>query len=696
MQVLLELSAHAGEVVSKDNLIRAVWPNTFVGDDVLIRCISELRHVFEDNPRSPRVIQTISKMGYRLIAPVSVITSGSSATPSSSPAAPEPLGSDPAAVQAKSLQPSSTSPSVSKLVPIRALSAKAWAVLAVAALLLVAGLSGIVVSRRTSSSAEAFRVVPFTSYPGSERQPTFSPDGNQIAFSWNGGEAGDSWNLYVKLIGSETPLRLTSGPADDLNPAWSPDGKSIAFIRRSPQGNAIYLIPAIGGPEQKIFDLHCAIDWDEPGLSWSPDGKQLVFPDGKSEASPSAIYSLSLDSRTAQPLSSPRNSWDGDFSPVFSPDGSKIAFVRGTDIGSRNVYVMDASGGVPKQLTFLDYQQIHGLTWMKNGSSIVFSSDAGGTASLWRIPVSGGTAQRLPFGSDNAFTPMISRAGGRLAYSQGSDTWSLVRIDTKSPHSPAVKLISSTEQDSAPKFSHNGQYVAFQSWRSGTQEIWVSSADNARPMKLTSFNGPLTGSPSWSPDDTQIAFDSRVHGRSHIFVMSANGGAPKSLTDGDFNDIVPNWSNDGRWIYFSSRRNGSWQIWKVSLASRQVQQVTRNGGFVAQESADGKWLYYTKYDMPGLWRVPASGGNEVQILNNPPAGFWAYFSPCATGIYLLTIEGSRSIISFYDFDRNNLVPIYTLARRPALFSGLSVTGRWVLYTDTVSRNGDIVLVDRFR
>ncbi len=72
MQVLVELSAHAGDVVHKEDLIRSVWPNTFVGDDVLIRCIYELRQVFNDNPRSPQFIQTISKQGYRLIAPVTV------------------------------------------------------------------------------------------------------------------------------------------------------------------------------------------------------------------------------------------------------------------------------------------------------------------------------------------------------------------------------------------------------------------------------------------------------------------------------------------------------------------------------------------------------------------------------------------------------------------------------------------------
>ncbi len=180
--------------------------------------------------------------------------------------------------------------------------------------------------------------------------------------------------------------------------------------------------------------------------------------------------------------------------------------------------------------------------------------------------------------------------------------------------------------------------------------------------------------------------------------MNANGGVARCLTQGESNDIVPNWSNDGKWIYFSSRRNGAWQIWKVSVDSGQVQQVTKNGGFVAQESADGHWIYYTKYDIPGLWRMPAAGGGEVKISDNPPRGYWAYFSATPTGIYFLAIEGSHWTISLYDPARKTTTRLYMLGRRPALFSGLSVSpdARWILYTDAVSRDGDIVLVENFQ
>src|SRR5215510_7235453 len=98
------------------------------------------------------------------------------------------------------------------------------------------------------------KYVSFTDFPGGESWPAFSPDGNQIAFSWNG-ENGDNDDIYVKLIGSVKPLRLTTNPAVDYCPTWSPDGRQIAFVRISDSEIAIYTVPALGGAERKLLSV---------------------------------------------------------------------------------------------------------------------------------------------------------------------------------------------------------------------------------------------------------------------------------------------------------------------------------------------------------------------------------------------------------------------------------------------------------
>ena len=81
-------------------------------------------------------------------------------------------------------------------------------------------------------------------------------------------------------------------------------------------------------------------------------------------------------------------------------------------------------------------------------------------------------------------------------------------------------------------------------------------------------------------------------------MINAAGGSARRLTDDKSEDVLPSWSRDGRWIYFGSRRSGDWQIWRMNMDNEQLEQVTRNGGFEAFESADGKTLYFAKRE-PG-------------------------------------------------------------------------------------------------
>ena len=118
-------------------------------------------------------------------------------------------------------------------------------------LLAAVAVAGWFVTRRADSPVAMQRPVPLTSYPGDEQQPSFSPDGSQVVFSWNG-EKQDNYDLYVKVVGPGAPLRLTTDSGPDFSPRWSPDGRSIAFARASPDDIKIMLIPALGGSERTL------------------------------------------------------------------------------------------------------------------------------------------------------------------------------------------------------------------------------------------------------------------------------------------------------------------------------------------------------------------------------------------------------------------------------------------------------------
>ena len=157
----------------------------------------------------------------------------------------------------------------------------------------------------------AARPVPITRFLGSEVDPAISPDGKLVAFAWNG-ESGDNFNIYVRSIDGSAPLPLTNDTAGDFAAAWSPDGQRIAFVRVLEGKGEVIVLPALGGPEQRLFET--AAERGGPGrlvggwsfgLSWTPDGKHLVFSDRSGSASNEAIYLYPFEDGERRQLTHP-------------------------------------------------------------------------------------------------------------------------------------------------------------------------------------------------------------------------------------------------------------------------------------------------------------------------------------------------------------------------------------------------------
>ncbi len=686
-QVSAMLLERPGEVVTREELQKKLWPDgTFVDfDHSLNTAINKIREVLGDSAENPRFVETLARRGYRFIAPI------------------DRLGRTTPATVKPSLEPQERAEVIASS---GSRTQRRWLIGVGTVLTVVVAMVAFRLLPPTTKAPESgLKAVPLTTYAGTERDPSLSPDGNQVAFCWNG-EKQDNFDIYIKQIGTgaEAPLRLTSHPSPDFSPAWSPDGRFIGFLRELEPGKAALIVtPALGGPERVAAETHASfwrrIDPRTSYLTWSPDGKWLAVPDKSSPKEPFGLFLFSVDGSERKHLTLPPAPWFDDAGPAFSPDGRTLAFSR------RDLYLLPLSAdfvpaGEPKRLTF-DNQMATDPVWTADGREIIFSSRQYGGRGLWRIAVSGsGKPQRLTAVGEEGDLPAISRQGSRLVYTRQMQDVNVWQVEVAGEHakpSPPFKLISSTRTDIYPDFSPDGNKIAFQSDRSGVHEIWMCEVDGSKAAQLTSFNKGPTGTPRWSPDGSVIAFDSNAEGNFEIYVMSANGGKPKRMTTDPSSDFVPRWSRDGRWIYFCSNRSGEFQVRKMAAEGGKPVQLTQRGGIAAFESMDRTFVYYDKAPSDGktgLWRVPVEGGNETQVLES----VWMRgFSVAREGIYFVVPPDptGHSAIDFLSFESNRTQRLLEF-ENPGPGLALSPDGRRLLYAKFDQAGDDLMLVENFR
>ena len=691
-QILALLLEKPGEIVTREELRDRLWPaDTFVDfDHSLNSAVKKLRQALNDDPDVPRFIETLPRRGYRFIAP---LRNGS---------APAPAAAELAESTTATATPTLTAVEASPPAP-RVHHWKLWAAGAVGFALALALVAWFRPWRPASlASVAPVRLVPLTSFSNKFSKGSFSPDGNQVAFSWNGDEERDGIDIYVKQIGVEKALQITHQFGYNFFPIFSPDGRYIAFLHGN-RGEVpgIFVIPALGGPPRRLTDFQPDISC-RPSLNWSPDGKFLLFSD-RSGDQPCSVKRLTIEDLSVRQLSFPPVPSTGDWDAQYSPDGKSIAFIHNTkDV--EDIYVMPAAGGAPQRVTF-DNRLLSGLAWMPDSKELIFSSNRGGQSrGLWRMPAAGGTPERLSVGSERAYFPTVSLKGNRLIYASGFWNENIWRAPIGAGHrlGKPERLIFSSMQEEGPQYSPDGKHIAFQSTRSGSFEIWRSDPDGTNLVQLTSFGGPLTGTPRWSPDGRQISFDTRPGPHPNIHIVSADGGPVRRLPNDTSDDGVASWSHDGGWIYFASNRSGKWQVWKRTVTGGQPVPVTENGGFAALESPDGKSIYYTKFNEDGIFQVPVDGGQEFKVTNDPPKNYWGYYAVGPDGLYFVGDTGtpskSRPGFKFFDFRTRKITVMGDMEKSPYEGApGLSVSpdGKYLLYVQLDEGRSSLMMAENF-
>ena len=579
--------------------------------------------------------------------------------------------------------------------PMRARRWRRWLLVTALAAPLLGVAVWYVLRHRTAPLPPAV-VVPLTSYPGNESAPSFSPDGTQVAFQWNG-EKEDNWDIYVKLVGAVTPLRLTTDPATDLGPVWSPDGRQIAFLRSRGGQTSIYLISPIGGPERKLADCQPA---RSPAMAWSPDGEWLAVAERESQGS-NGIFLIPVERGEKKRLTS--NPANIDHCPAFSPDGRFLAYASCASRQSCDVHLLELGPdyepkGQPRRVTH-QTAFMTGIAWARDERSLVYTASVESESNpyLWRASISSSAKpERLELAGPQALYPAISRSANRLAFSRGVVDEDIWRFEAGAP---PRSFISSTRDERGPQFSSDGRKIAFSSSRSGLMEIWICDQDGSNPVQLTDRLGRYQATPRWSPDDRWIAFSSlSENGKRSIYVVDAAGGQPRRVTSPDYDEHIPSWSRDGRWIYFASGRSGRSEIWRIPAAGGASTQITDNGAYVADESWDGKAIYYVKnvpYAAQPLYAKSLAGGAEWQVLDSVYA---RSFLAVEDGIYHIAGADDQGAYSlqFFDFATGKSRVLTRIDSSPSIGLTVSPDRKTILFSAYKPINSDLMLIENFR
>jgi Tol biopolymer transport system component/DNA-binding winged helix-turn-helix (wHTH) protein len=689
-QVLSILLEQPGEVVTREELQKRLWPDTFVDvDHNLNTAINKVREVLGDSAESPRFVETLPRRGYRFIGKLEAPVQPVAGTVIEPVITVEPAGGS--RPRPRWLKVAAGAVSIS-VVAVATFVAYRWH------------------QEQRPQEQAALTAVPFTALPGEAISPAFSPDGSRIAFAWNGdpAQAVKGFDLYVKALGSETLLRLTQHPSESISPVWSPDGTQIAFQRLSGGDSGIYVVPALGGPERKLrptgipSDNFSWFSWHSFALiSWSPDGKWIAFADVAPGEEYGRIYLLSTETlETKQVPISPKCVGEG--LPAFSHNGEYLAYwCFLSENGEAVLQSLPIRGSQPQTIP-PSRRFPNGLTWSADDEKLIYSlvSIANGTTTseVSQVTVANGSTKQLAF-AGGAMLPAVSARNGELAYSSLSTSLNIWRRDLLHPEFPAVELMPSSRAQSDAQYSPDGKRIVFASYRSGIQGVWISAEDGSNLVQISNPHDE-SGSPQWSPDGNKIAFDSRPRDHWEIYVADVAEGKPRKLVTNISGVIRPHWSRDGKWIYFRSNEPGRTGVYRCPAAGGEAIALTQDtDGLSPQESFDGKTVYFAsssartvlrKVSLRALPGTASEGGDGLPRVNN--AGVWT-LSP--GGIYFVPAEAPRSL-RYFDFATRQVRPIFEVDKY--FGSGLSVSpdGRWILYSLVGDVNSDIMLVDHFQ
>lgn len=600
--VLGELIRARGRVVHREALLETVWPNTVPTDDILTQAIRELRLAFGDSATDSHTIETIPKVGYRLVRPC---------------------------------VPETEKPRHR----IRVLS------VAVLAMLLAVVASWIMWSPDNPQAtvngptAPELDVRPFITDVGRDASPRFSRDGEWLAYVH---EIDDVADLFIRRVSGGEARRLTETPAEfEHAPAWSPEGGQIAYnVRKHKQRCEIRIMDLESGASRPVR-TDC-IQTGPTFVDWSPDGEWIAY--SAYEAVPGigddtrvlAIRLVSPDGAQSRRVSFAPDYTYSDIRPTFSPDSQQLLFVRARSDGLRELIVLDLSAGEETRVNPNDLWVIT-ARWADAPDTFITAAHKSTLLRMFTLHSATGVVTELNIrGARDLDVDLVNR---RIVYTTSESDTNIWRFDPVTGEAKLVSAAMSTVPEGMPVFVADGSLM-FVSMRSGMWEIWRvrPGAEAAERVTFSEHAGVVA--PQLSPDGRTLLYMRRDTDGSTLYWQDMETGEAEPVPGLDELRITQAaWTPDGCCLIYIADVFGYWQLWRRDLRGGPAEQWVADSVDAFRLAADGTLVLKLEKE-PGLHRFDPSTRTLEVIVGT--GGLWSSqgFEVTRDGIYLLESRDS--------------------------------------------------------
>jgi len=619
IKVLFHLMSNAQKTVMREELIQVVWDgNEFVGEKALTHAIWQLRKALNEPMSEPIYIETIPKLGYRFLLPVKKKSDHKQINPYTN---------------------------ISTL----------WRNIFLGTLTVATGIIFLLIDKLwfqknevanspiTDTFALQSELTMLTSYPGIERSPDISKDGNQLVFEWQ--KKGLNSDIYTLDLTQQqpSPIQLTDTPYQEKSPVFSPDGLRVAFIRLVGESGCSVFIRSLTTDEEYLIDK-CSGGYLF-SLSWSPNGEYLAYSYFQQEDQTSGIVTYHLPSRQRQFISNRKvSSYFVDTAPCWSPDSKVIAYSKLTNPTQFNLEVVSLDKKSVISLPVLG--ETTGCSFDVTGKNILFSNNDSGNIGLFSLNIKSGKIQQVKSNINRNVRlrgVKVSAELNAIFFSTLKTEVQLSTISLLPKQSKSVNtepLIQSIGEDYNGQYSQDGSSILFNSTRDGKHGTWISDSDGSKNRRIEAIPNSL-GSPSWSPKGDKVALVGKASGSNidQIFIYDFVSNQTHQLSNNNFNHGPPTWSIDGKAILAGRRNNGKWGIWRYPIDGIPAKQITNKGDLFAQELPDGQSMITVRSGKNGLWRYTYHSDTYELFPITITDANWASWQLFEQQIYYIESEG---------------------------------------------------------